>query len=259
MDDGTTQVELLGLRLTTCSLENAVARILACSERDKLAIGFVNLHTANLACQRDGYREALNGFDFLFNDGVGLEIGCRLIGVKLECDLPGNVVVPALLRRWPRSPCRVFILGSAEGVARQAGTRMAKQFDNVEIAGTHHGFFSLKEESAVVELINASRSEILLVGMGNPLQEEFVARQRSALNVRVTMAVGGLVDIWGGKLTDYPAWATRWRCHWLLRIKQEPRRLLKRYLVDGIMFIPLLAKELLRRPKRCGHRAEKRS
>jgi N-acetylglucosaminyldiphosphoundecaprenol N-acetyl-beta-D-mannosaminyltransferase len=233
-------VDLLGLSLTTCRPEQAVEHVIELAGRGPVTVAFVNLHTANLSCDRPSYREVLNSADVLFNDGIGVEVGCLFLGRRLVSDLPGNVLVPALLQNWPRRPCRVFMVGSTEDVVQHAGTHVMNRFENVVVTGAHHGFFSLTQESQLVASINQSRSEILLVGMGNPRQEEFIVRNRAALHTPVAIAVGGLLDIWGGKLHHYPKWATRYRCHWLYRIKQAPGRMWRRYLVGGPRFFARL-------------------
>jgi exopolysaccharide biosynthesis WecB/TagA/CpsF family protein len=228
--------EILGLRIHTGPRAAAVRRVLELAERGPASVAFVNMHTANLACERGGYREVLNGFSLVFNDGIGLEVGGKLRGARFVHDLPGNVVVPEILRGWPGGAVRIFLMGSdAETIAR-AAEHIAREFPSATVTGTHPGYFAGEEEAAIVAAINASRSDVLLVGMGNPHQEEFLARHKGALAVRLAIGVGGLVDIWGGKLVHYPAWATRLRLHWLMRLIQEPRRLWRRYLLGAPVF-----------------------
>lgn len=234
--DGLRRFELLGLRLATGSVPDAAAAILDLAATAPVSVAFVNMHTANLACQKAGYREVLNGFDLVFNDGIGLELAARMRGVRMAYDLPGNLVVPAVLSAASPGGLRVFLLGSRDDVIHRAAGRLSEDFPDVTIAGAHSGYFERADEPALIQRINASNSDVLLVGMGNPQQEEFIARHRAELRVRLAIAVGGLVDIWGGKLTPYPAWATRLRLHWLLRLLQEPRRLWRRYLVGGPVF-----------------------
>lgn len=229
-------VELLGLRLATCSPEQAAGQVLRVAGSRRITVAFVNMHTANLSCEHPGYHHALSNADILFNDGLGVELAFMLLGTRVISDLPGNVVIPHLLRKWRPDPCRVFLVGSSEDVIRRAGSYLMESFNNVRVTGTKHGFFAEQAEHELVKRINGSESDMLLVGMGNPRQEEFIARNRDRLNVRVAVALGGLVDIWGGKLMPYPTWISKLRCHWLLRIVQEPSRMWRRYLVGGPVF-----------------------
>lgn len=230
------QVDLFGLKLTTCSLDRAVSEVLLRTKYERTTVAFVNLHTANLIRSKPGYGKALASADLLFNDGIGAEIAFRLLGSRVIEDLAGNVVVPGVLRDWLGDKCRVFLLGSTLDVLERAAERVVVDHPNVEIVGTHAGYFERSDEPAICDQINASKCDVLLVGMGNPHQEEFLGRNRDRLNAQLTMAVGGLVDIWGGKLREYPAWATRLRCHWLVRLVQEPRRLWRRYLIGAPLF-----------------------
>jgi N-acetylglucosaminyldiphosphoundecaprenol N-acetyl-beta-D-mannosaminyltransferase len=230
-------LNLLGLRICTGSLDAVAQDVLRLLARGPATVAFVNMHTANLACTRLGYREALNSFDLVLNDGVGLDIAARLRGARFAHDLPGNCVVPAVLAAWPAGQVRVFLLGSQDDIIARAGAHLSERCPRAVITGTHCGYFGRSEEAAIVQRINATQSDVLLVGMGNPNQEEFLARNRAELNVGLAIGVGGLVDIWGGKLVDYPRWATRLRLHWFLRLMQEPRRLWRRYLVGGPAFL----------------------
>lgn len=78
-----------------------------------------------------------------------------------------------------------------------------------ELAGFHHGYLSQDAVAAAIERINAARAHLLLVGMGNPLQELWIDRYRDRLQVPVSIGVGGLFDHWGGNLKRAPRWVRR--------------------------------------------------
>lgn len=226
-------VSIGGVRLPLLTTEQALDRIMCGFGARTKVLFFVNAHTAFLALQDVNYGKILQSADVLLNDGVGLSVAARLRGSAFPADLPGNVIIPALLNgdRLPR-PTRLFLLGGDSEVVQNAARRAAVSFRTIEIVGAHHGYFAVGEEGIVIAAIQKARPHVLLVGLGNPKQEHFIARHRDRFRSCLVAGVGGLIDIWGGRLRDYPRWSTVLRLHWLLRLCQEPRRLAGRYLLE---------------------------
>jgi N-acetylglucosaminyldiphosphoundecaprenol N-acetyl-beta-D-mannosaminyltransferase len=226
-------VDILGLRLPLLEQGQAVSHISRCFGKTPIVLFFVNAHTACLARKDPKYHNVLRSADLLLNDGVAVAVAARLRGQRFPADLPGNVVIPSLLReeKMP-NPIRVFLLGSESDVVTQGARWLGLKYSNVRIVGFHHGFMTCDQEPRVAQQIADSSPHILLVGMGNPRQEFFIHRYRHCLGACLMVGVGGLIDIWGGKLRDYPPWATKLRLHWFCRLLQEPRRLSRRYFIE---------------------------
>jgi N-acetylglucosaminyldiphosphoundecaprenol N-acetyl-beta-D-mannosaminyltransferase len=120
----------------------------------------------------------------------------------------------------------------------------------VELVGRHHGYYSDSEERSVVNLVAAAKPDLLLVAMTSPKKEQFLARWNAELHALVTHGVGGSFDVLAGHVRRAPpAWQVL-GLEWLYRLKQEPRRLWKRYFITNTVFCYLVLKALLRRAPR---------
>ena len=163
-----------------------------------LAVAFCNAHTAEIALRDRTYREALDRF-CVVNDGIGMEIAVRILERRgFPENLNGTDFVPALFADAPKG-ARVYLLGAAPGVAEEAGRRFIQRFPHLELVGVRHGYFRPEEEDDVVRGGAAARPGILLVSVGNPAQELYIARNTDALSAK-TMSGGG------AKLTVAMCW-----------------------------------------------------
>jgi|HubBroStandDraft_4_1064222.scaffolds.fasta_scaffold28494_4 N-acetylglucosaminyldiphosphoundecaprenol N-acetyl-beta-D-mannosaminyltransferase len=139
---------------------------------------------------------------------------------------------------------RVFHLGCAPGVGERAAEALSARWPGVEI-GQRHGFFDMHDDAetaAVVGEIAAFRPDVLLVGMGMPRQERWVARFRDRLPPCVIFTVGAAFDYEAGVTPAPPRWSGRLGVEWLFRFAAEPRRLFSRYFIEPWSLIgPALA------------------
>jgi N-acetylglucosaminyldiphosphoundecaprenol N-acetyl-beta-D-mannosaminyltransferase len=140
----------------------------------------------------------------------------------------------------------LYLLGARPGMAQEAARRLQARYPDLEIVGVRHGFFDhaagSPENEAVVREINDARPDILLVGMGMPLQEYWLMENRDRLQAGVVLTGGGVFDYVSGGLRRGPRILTHSGFEWLARLLVEPRRLWRRYLIG----IPLFLLRVLR-------------
>src|SRR5262249_5086578 len=129
---------------------------------------------------------------------------------------------------------RVFLYGSAPGVAVAAGRALAGRNPHLRIAGAEHGYVSQEQ---MVGRIAAAGPEVLPVALGNPLQERWIAANLARLDARVAIGVGALCDSLAGRVPRAPGWVRRIRCEWVFRLCLEPGRLGRRYLAGNPAFL----------------------
>jgi beta-1,4-glucosyltransferase len=205
--------------------------------RRRAIIFFAN---ANFVAQcghlRQGIAEASD--IFLLNDGVALNLAALLrCGTRFPENLNGTDFTPAFLSRLERKG-RVFLLGGRPGVA-QATAEALGRIPRVEICGHVDGYSIWHDEAAVNEKIKNARPDILLVALGNPLQEEWILRNRSSLQVPLILAVGALFDFMSGNTPRAPEILRRLRLEWAFRLAREPRRLVGRYTIGILKFFSM--------------------
>ena len=207
-------------------------------ERESPAmIAHANVHTLNLASQDPSYLEILRGADMVLNDGKGVMLGARLLGRRFPADLNGNFFTPMIAARAAERDWPVFLLGAKPGVPERLADALRDQHPKIRIVGCHHGHFTRDEEPDVVVSIRESGTGLLLVGMGNPHQERFLARRLSETGARLGVGVGAYFDFQTGNVPRAPGWMNRYGLEWVFRLLQEPKRMWRRYLVGNPVFI----------------------
>ncbi|MEP0391686.1 MAG: WecB/TagA/CpsF family glycosyltransferase [Erythrobacter sp.] len=224
--------------------KNILARIGAYRQT---TINFVNAHCVNTQRNDLDYRDALKKSDLLLPDGIGMEIAAKMHGKVLGENLNGTDLFPEICREAEDQGTGIFFFGGQPGVADRAADWAATHFAELRIAGTQTGFYSVEDEDALIERINRSRAGILLVGLGVPLQEKWIARNRHRLNAPVVIGVGGLFDYYSGRIPRAPKLVRAFKSEWVWRLAMEPRRMAKRYLWGNASFLAHTASQALPR------------
>jgi exopolysaccharide biosynthesis WecB/TagA/CpsF family protein len=226
--------EILGVKVAVCNRDEAVSFLLERLEQRRLTrVAFANLLTI-LGDEPDGAR-ILDRF-LVFNDGVGLEIASKLLyGVRFPSNLNGSDFTPALLAAAPRAT-RVFLLGAKPGVARKAATVITQRF-GLRVCGTRDGYEGARDPASSIASIRTACPDIVLVALGNPRQERWIAENGARLGAPIIMGIGALFDFFVEAVPRAPFAVQRLRLEWLWRMALEPRRLGKRYTVDLVRFL----------------------
>ncbi len=228
-------VEIIGTRFVDQPFEDALAQLSrALDKPGTRVVYFANAATLNLAAEDEGYRRTLNAADYLYGDGTGVRWAASLRGVRLQSNLNGTDVIPALLERRPG--VRVYLLGGSETLIRRTVARFAELFPEVVLAGWHDGYFDHNASGPVIEEINAVAPDLLLVGFGNPLQERWIEANKAQLRVPLVAGVGGLFGFWAGTRKRAPRLVRRLGMEWAHILLEEPHKA-KRYLLGNPLFI----------------------
>lgn len=200
-------------------------------------IFIVNAHTLNLATVDPAYRETLNQGDLVFADGTGIRWAARLQGVRVAENMVGTDLTPMLFRTTAGRGHSYFLLGADATTIELAADYARREFPGWDQAGYHHGYLNDATVDGAIDAINAAAPDVLLVGMGNPLQEQWIARYAPQLKVPVCLGIGGLYDYWAGNVSRAPAWILRLGHEWIWRLFQQPRLKAHRYLVGNPAFL----------------------
>jgi N-acetylglucosaminyldiphosphoundecaprenol N-acetyl-beta-D-mannosaminyltransferase len=194
---------------------------------------YVNVHCMNIRRRDLTYRNVLERCNLVYCDGTGVRLAARIRGMTIPIRMTGADWIHDLSRLAIRAGLTLFFLGGEEGVAADAALALRTRYPGLEIVGTDSGFGAA--EDAVLQ-INASRPDILLVGMGTPRQETWIASHRDQLDVPVVWAVGALFEFVSGRIPRGPRWMTNHGLEWMCRLAAEPRKLWRRYLVGNPWF-----------------------
>jgi exopolysaccharide biosynthesis WecB/TagA/CpsF family protein len=246
-------VRILGIPIARLEPETALAEVERLHDgEDPQLVAYANAHTLNLAYRDASYRDVLLRAGLLLNDGAGVALAAHMNGTRFPANLNGSDFNPEILKLSARHGWTVFFLGARPGVADEAARRLGDGIPGLQIAGTHHGYFGSAETDDVVEAIAASGADLLMVAMGNPLQERWIDRHLSQTRARVGIGVGAFFDFTTGTIPRAPAWMNRAGIEWIHRLRHEPRRMWRRYLLGNPLFLSRVARERF-----AGKRAER--
>lgn len=182
----------------------------------------------------------INDDVLIVNDGIGIDLASLLLHRrKFEENLNGTDFTPYFLNKTNAS-LRIFLLGSKPEVLAKATNYLQNQLGQ-SVVGTCDGYTGIQRANLVNE-INTLNVDIVLVAMGNPKQELWILDHYQQLNVKLITGVGALFDFWAGDKSRAPIFIQRIRMEWFYRLCLEPKRLLKRYTIDVMVFLILCIK-----------------
>ena len=231
-------ISIRDITLTNLNLEDAINAIhAAVTGKVATRVAFVNADCVNIAARNSRYRQDLQAMDWVFADGIGMKLAGKLLRQPVRANVNGTDLFPLLCEDMARGQQRLFLLGSAPGVAQAAGHWAQARYPGLVLAGTQHGYLDPAELPAVLQQIRQARPDVLLVGLGAPRQERWIQAHAAASGATVTIGVGGLFDYYSGHVPRAPLWMRRHGLEWLFRLLQEPRRLARRYLIGNWIFM----------------------
>ncbi len=218
-------VDFAGLTVDNLSLDEAteVVRHFIGEGRPRLVV------TPNpemiVAAQTDGdLATVINGADLRVADGISMVVVSRLLGHPLKERVSGIDLMQKLLEQGADYHYKVFLLGGAPGVADEAAGKIKQRFPGLVIVGSHDGFFSPGDESALVEQVRSAGPDLLFVGLGAGRQEKWLNRHLHELGATVGMTIGGSLDVLSGRKKRAPRWTQALYIEWLYRLVTEPQR-----------------------------------
>ena len=207
-------------------------------------------HLVKLEDDRE-FRDVYARADLVLADGVPLIWASRLLGTPIRCKVSGSDVFPAFAPIAAANGLRLFFLGGRPGAAARAADVLRGRHAGLRIVGTYAPPFGFDrdplENARAVERVRAAAPDVLFVGLGAPRQEKWIARHLAELSVPVSMGVGVSFEFVSGDVRRAPVWMQRHGLEWSWRLAMEPRRLWRRYLVEDLRFLRLVAGEKLGR------------
>ncbi len=169
--------------------------------------------------------EILNSADLCTADGIGVVYGAKILGDPVPERVAGFDLTCALLERLSKTEVGVFLFGAKPGVAEEAKKRLEEKYPGIVVSGTRNGYFKEEDEKAIVEEINNSGAKLLLVCLGAPKQEKWIAKHQDNLKVNLCMGVGGTLDVLAGTAKRAPEIFIRLNLEWAYRLLKNPSRI----------------------------------
>ena len=188
------------------------------------------------------FAKALREADLTLADGTGVVLAAKLTGQKIPGRVRGLDTVFKLCERLSHKKRNftMYFLGGKPGVAQRAQQMMEARFPTMTVVGCHHGFFT--DDEAIVDDINEASPDILLVCTGMPRAELWAAKRRR-VDARVTMCVGGTLDVMAGEVQLAPAFMRKVGLEWLYRLIRQPWRAKRMLDIPRFVFAVIFSKD----------------
>lgn len=218
------RTDVLGVGFDDLTMEEAV----------EAALGFMNTRGAHYACtpnpeivmaakKNAALRSALGQADLVLADGVGVTKAAAMLKTPLKARVPGIDFATAVIARLAERGGSVYLFGARPGVAEAAAARLAEAYPGLSIAGTSDGYFT--DDGPIIEKINASSPDFLMVCLGSPKQERWMSENAGRLSCGLMAGLGGSLDVLAGNVQRAPEAWRKLGLEWLYRVIKEPKRL----------------------------------
>lgn len=233
------RVRVLDTGVDAYTIAEAVDRVMSWArEGGSRAVVLCNVHVAVTAQSNRELRSAVSSADMVLPDGAPIAWMLRRLGRKGQRRTAGPDVMWETCRQCEMQGVGVYLYGGREETLRLLRSKLACMFPRLQIVGSESPPFrdlSEAEDSATVEAISRSAAGVVLVGLGCPKQERWIAAHRGRVHA-VMLGVGAAFDFHAGVIRRAPQWVQRVGAEWLYRLLQEPGRLWKRYLTTNSAF-----------------------
>ncbi|MGG4492452.1 WecB/TagA/CpsF family glycosyltransferase [Brevibacillus reuszeri] len=161
--------------------------------------------------------------DLITPDGIGIVMASRRKGEPITERVTGYDLLLRLLEEGNERGWSFFFLGTDEDTNQKAADEVSKQYPNVVIAGRHNGFFNEKEERILIQTIQETKPDVLIVAMGAPYSDKWIYKHKHLLNgVKIVFGVGGSLDVLAGKVKATPEMWKKLNLEWLHRLLTVP-------------------------------------
>jgi N-acetylglucosaminyldiphosphoundecaprenol N-acetyl-beta-D-mannosaminyltransferase len=239
---------VLGTRVDATSYADAAARIVHWAQAgESRCVCACNVHVVMEAHDVEDFQQAVNAADLVTPDGMPLVWVLRRLGLKDQTRVYGPDLTLSVCRAAAEAGIPVGLYGGTPEALDTLQKSYHDRFPQLQIAYAYAPPFrplTRDEDEAVVQAINASGTRILLVGLGCPKQEQWVAGHRDRVQA-VMLAVGAAFDFHSGRVKQAPRWMQRCGLEWLFRLLMDPRRLWRRYFKHNPRFLWLVLWQLL--------------
>ena len=223
------RLEILGVGIDRVNSSEALRRIadFIVDGREKGTthqIVTANAEIIYQASKNDKMRAVINAAQMVTADGSGVVWASKQLGEPLAERVTGIDLVNSICEGSAANGWKLYILGSAPGVADTAAENIRAKYPGCNIIGTHHGYFDAEQEQNILAELRELKPDVLFVALGAPKQEYWIADHIEALGIPVAMGIGGSMDVLSGNVKRAPLWMQKMSLEWLYRFLIQPTR-----------------------------------
>jgi N-acetylglucosaminyldiphosphoundecaprenol N-acetyl-beta-D-mannosaminyltransferase len=216
---------------------------------DKILINTINQYSYCIAEQEAEFKVALQQSDILLPDGVAIVAAVKLLSDLEIKKISGTDIHQHLLEKLNEKRGSCFYLGASENTLQKVVARLAIDFPNVTVGTFSPPYkpeFSDVENKGMLDAVNDFQPDVLFVGMTAPKQEKWSYQYKAKLDAKIICSIGAVFDFYAGTVERPSSFWIKLKLEWFIRLIKEPKRLWKRYLYYGPVFIKLILAEKIK-------------
>lgn len=234
-------VDILDVKIDDITIDIALKKMIGFLDEEKNHI----VCTPNSEIMMESYKDdrlkyILNNSDMVVADGMGVVLASKILGTPLKERIAGCDLVQSILGLSLEKKIKVFLLGGKPDVVKKAVENYSS-LSGVEFVGYNDGYFKKEDEDDIINKINELTPDILLVGLGAPKQEKWIYENKDRLKVKISMGIGGTIDVMAKKVKRAPKFFRDNGLEWFYRLCKEPSRFFRMLSIPR--FILLVIKE----------------
>jgi N-acetylglucosaminyldiphosphoundecaprenol N-acetyl-beta-D-mannosaminyltransferase len=243
---------IINFPITTGNYSSFVSHIVSlANQKESANVCVANVHMFIEAYKDENFKNIINDATVVTPDGKPLTWVLNYVYGIRQDRVAGMDLLPDLLQQMMLKKLPAFFYGGTPALLEKTEHYLKYAFPDLPIAGMYSPPFrpaTPEEEEKLVQKINNSGAAVVLVILGCPKQEKWMASMKGKINA-VMIGVGGALPVMVGMQKRAPAWLQGIGLEWLFRLMQEPRRLFRRYFVTNSYFIFLFFRKIFKRQR----------
>lgn len=240
---------IINFPITTGNYSSFVSHIVSlANQKESANVCVANVHMFIEAYKDENFKNIINDATVVTPDGKPLTWVLNYVYGIRQDRVAGMDLLPDLLQQMMLKKLPAFFYGGTPALLEKTEHYLKYAFPDLPIAGMYSPPFrpaTSEEEEKLVQKINNSGAAVVLVILGCPKQEKWMASMKGRINA-VMIGVGGALPVMVGMQKRAPAWLQSIGLEWLFRLMQEPRRLFRRYFVTNSFFIFLFFRKIFK-------------
>ena len=218
------KADVLGVLVDNITMPDAVSKILEKQRNgNNVSVFTPNSEMVMEARKDSSFMVILNEASMVIPDGAGVVLGAKILGEQITEKVAGVDLVKNILSSG--TPLSVYIFGGKPGVAEKAASNIEGKYKEISICGADHGYHPAEENDAVVKKILLSSPDLLLVGLGVPGQEKWIAENINKFDATICIGCGGTIDIFSGEVKRAPGIFIKLNLEWFYRLVKQTSRI----------------------------------
>ncbi|MEX0681390.1 MAG: WecB/TagA/CpsF family glycosyltransferase [Balneolales bacterium] len=233
-------VTIAGVKVSNYSLHELLEAIEWYVKTDHPALMLsANVHSINLANKHPWFMKLINSAEIVRNDSAGVLLAGKILRSPVKARLTWADFGWLLAEFCERKKLTLFFLGNNPGIPEKARDNLKRKHPELMVAGTHHGYFKKwdEENENIIQMINRCSPDILIIGLGMPLQEKWILENKEKLKAGIIMTGGNCFTYLAGLEQRAPKWMYKNGMEWLYRFLKEPFRMFSRYIIGNPLFL----------------------